>query len=228
MEIKMARKDEKIDPTTAQALLRELGVPGDLELLSDIESRIDKNLLEYGRIKVEILKDLALIYTNRRFLFISDHNVKYLNDFASYIKDRFKQGRSTYYADAKVVTMLVAHKETVDEEEIFEKTKGDLVHILRRISTVENPVPLLEDIDNYDRKSIEDELGKIKADDPKAQERAKQFVKIEDLKVEVDSESMKLQVSFDSEDTPAEYLELLKKKIESLKGQKMKKKKVAS
>jgi hypothetical protein len=228
MEIKMAKKEERIDPTVAQVLFKELGVPEDIELLSDIESRIEKNLLEYGRIKVEILKDLALIYSNRRFLFISDHNAKYLNDFASYIKDRFKQGRSTYYGDAKVVKMLVTHKEIVEEEEIFGKSKNDLVYLLRKISTVENPVPLLEDIDNYDRNSIEEELEKINADDPKAQERAKQFVKIDDLKVEVDAESKMIQVSFDSEDTPAEYLELLKKKIESLKGQKMKKKKAAS
>jgi hypothetical protein len=148
----MAKKDERIDPAVIQALAEELGVPADLELLSDIETRIDKNLLEYGRIKVEILKDLALIYTNRRFLFISDHNAKYLNDFASYIKDRFKQGRSTYYGDAKVVKMLVAHKETVEKNEILKKSENSLVYILRKISTVEDPVPLLEDIDKFDRK----------------------------------------------------------------------------
>ena len=201
------------DPTVAAAIYDAIGKPENLEPLSVIENRIEANLLMIGKSKAEILKDLYEIYKYRSIYFIGEKLEKYQKDFPGYIKDRFQQSRSAYFDDAKVVKMVFDAK----MPEVLDDPNKVNVHVLKRVSTAKNPVPLLEKIDELDRETVEIELKKQKGDnDPN-------FIEIKGLMVKMDEDGKGLLVSFENGNAPAEHFELLKKKVENLEGQKMRK-----
>jgi hypothetical protein len=129
--------------------------------LSILETRINQNYANYMNAKIQILADLFKIYKSRTEYFRD--RVEYIDNFSLYIKERFKQAKSTYYADVRVLRLLDKH----EKGDVLNPELKDLAYILKRIAyapeTIQNE--LLESIDNLDREQvserIKEEKGKL-------------------------------------------------------------------
>jgi hypothetical protein len=209
----------KSKTATELATQEMIGDSKEVVPLADIEANIDEKLKMQGEMKLDILKDLASIYEDRTIHFKAKENHEYIDHFADYVRDRFKQSRSTYYADTKVVKMLVE----TNMQEVLETKQDDLVEILRIISRSKEPKFLLDKIEDFDRKSAKEEVDSQTT--PKTPVKANPSVfepktTIKGLSTTLDAVNGQLMVNISGENVE-EKLKFIKDIIENLDDQAM-------
>jgi hypothetical protein len=188
---------------------------GQKVLYSNVRTRIHENYAGHQSNKRVRLKDLVLVSKQKDL--VPKIRLVYDSDFRKYIQGEYNQDRSTAFADAKIVEVLIEE----GREELLDSDETDLVYKLRRMVHRQDKqrTTLLNNISKYNRRTLDLWMAANPASTKPVTEVVKRKREVEQTKGDLFTQLQKLKKDDSKLDVLASLNDSLleiKKKLEKL------------